>query len=85
MVEHWLRIQVNGYLGSSYGQDIKALLNLPLGSREADAFLQKMREDIPALGVYPSASINLYAVDTPPDKKELFIEIAGQSIAIPGV
>jgi len=85
MVEHWLRIQVNGYLGSDYGQDIKALLQLPLADGAADAFLAKMREDIPALQALPAGALNLYSVETPPDRQDLIIEIAGRTFEVTGV
>lgn len=84
MVRHWLRINIHGYLGSDYGQDIKSLLQQPLSSGAADAFLRKMREDIPALEAYPDGAVNLYSVATPPDKVQIIIEIAGKAIEVPG-
>ncbi len=43
MVGHWLKTPVNGYLGSDYGQDVKALLQQPQTDGAPDAFLQKLR------------------------------------------
>lgn len=85
MVEHWLRIQVNGYLGSDYGQDLKSLLQLPLATGAADAFLAKLRADIPALQVLPAGAVNLYSVASAPDKQEIIIEIAGRTFEVPGI
>jgi hypothetical protein len=84
MVRHWLNVPVCGYLGSGYGQDIKALLQLPHSDGAPEAFLDKMRQDIPMLAVLPPGSVNLYAVRTPPDGVELFIDVAGTAIQVPG-
>lgn len=82
MVSHWLKTPVNGYLGSDYGQDVKSLLQKPLSDGSGDAFLQKMRADIPLLSVIPSNRINLYLVNRAPDKKELYIDVAGTPIQV---
>ena len=85
MVSHWLHVPVNGYLGSSYGQDIKALLHRPQADGAPEALLQKLRVDVPVLQALPSGAINLYSVQTPPDRLDLVIEVAGQAIAVPEV
>lgn len=84
MVRHWLSSPVSGYLGSDYGQDAKALLQLPQSDGAAEAFLEKMRADIPALQALPAGSLNLYGVQSGPDRLDLYIEVAGQAIQIPG-
>lgn len=84
MVRHWLNTPVCGYLGSGYGQDIRALLQLAHSDGAPEAFIEKMRQDIPALQALPEGSINLYAVRTPPDRVELFIDVAGAAIQVPG-
>lgn len=85
MVSHWLKTPVNGYLGSDYGQDIKALLQNPLSSGEPEVVLQKLRVDVPVLQSIPDGSVNLYSVQTPPDRLDLVIEVAGQGIQVPGL
>lgn len=85
MVSHWLHTPVNGYLGSSYGQDIKALLHRPQADGAPEALLQKLRVDVPVLQALPSGAINLYSVQTPPDRLDLVIEVAGQAITVPEV
>ncbi len=85
MVTHWLKTPVNGYLGVSYGQDIKSLLQNPLSDGAADALIQKLRSDVPALQIFPENAINIYSVRTPPDKLEFVIEVSGQSITVPEV
>lgn len=82
MVRHWLNAPVCGYLGSDYGQDLKALLHLPQADGSADEFLQKMRQDVQVLQALPPGSVNLYAVNTPPDEQELIVEVAGQGIEV---
>lgn len=83
MVSHWLLVPVNGYLGSSYGQDIKALLHRPQADGAPEALLQKLRVDVPVLQALPSGAVNLYSVQTPPDRLDLVIEVAGQAITVP--
>lgn len=85
MVRHWLNTPVGAYLGSDYGQDIKSLLQLAQSDGAPEAFLQKMRADIPALQALPDGSLNLYGVQSAPDRLDLFVEVAGQAIQVPGV
>lgn len=83
-VGHWLNTPVCGYLGSDYGQDVKALLHNPLSSDAPDAFLRKLRDDVPLLGVAPFSDVNLYSVRNGVDRLDLVIEVAGAGIAVPG-
>ena len=85
MVSHWLHTPVNGYLGSGYGQDTKALLHRPQADGAPEALLEKLRADVPVLQTLPSGAVNLYSVQTPPDRLDLVIEVAGQAIAVPEV
>lgn len=84
MVTHWLNTPVNGYLGSDYGQDAKSLLQLAQNDGAADRYLQKLRNDIPLIGALPSGSVNLYSIQSTPDKLEIIIEVAGQTFTVPG-
>ncbi|MCO6429023.1 hypothetical protein [Nitrosomonas communis] len=83
MVTHWLSTPAYSYLGSDYGQDIKSLLQLPQSDGRPEEQLQKLREDVPVLQVLPSNSVNLYGVQTPPDRLDLVIEVAGHAIEVP--
>jgi hypothetical protein len=80
--EHWLRSPVNGYLGSSYGSDTKALLQRPEADGSADAYLNKLRLDVPVIQALPPGSANLFAVTEYPDKMKIVIEIAGTAFDI---
>jgi len=82
MVRHWLNTPVDGYLGSDYGQDLKALLQLPQSDGAPDALLQKLRDDVPVLQALPRGSVNLYGVQSPPDRLDLAIEVAGRMIEV---
>lgn len=83
MVTHWLGTPVNGYLGSDYGQDAKRLLQRPQADATlANAFLQKLKNDVPILKALPSGSVNLYGTTTAPDRLDLTIEVAGQPIKV---
>lgn len=82
MVRHWLSAPVNGYLGSDYGQDLKSLLQRPMNDGMGDAILQKLRQDVPVIGIVPSSYVNLLQKDTYPDKRTYCIEVAGNVINI---
>lgn len=49
MVDHWLKAPPNGYFAQGYGSDEKAMLLQELSADNADAFLAKLRQDIPLL------------------------------------
>lgn len=82
MVRHWLDVPVEGYLGSDYGQDAKALLQRTMSDGDAEAFLQKMQRDIPLLKALPAGALNIYALPSGEDRKDLFIEVAGEVIQV---
>ena len=69
MVEHWLNTPVHGYLGSGYGQDIKALLQKPHSDREANALLRKLKAD----------QINLYGTPDGIDRYQIVLEVSGRT------
>jgi hypothetical protein len=83
MIGHWLEVPVEGYLGSDYGQDIKALLQNPQAAGQADEYIAKLKSDIPILQVMPPGTVNLYGVQTPPDRLDLVLEVAGTAFTIP--
>lgn len=85
MVQHWLHTPVYGYLGSDYGQDLKALLQRAQNDGSADEQLNKLRADVPVLQVLPQGSTNIYAVTVGIDKTNLIIEVAGTAFAVDGV
>jgi len=84
MVRHWLNTPVGAYLGSDYGQDVKSLLQRPHADGAANAFLAKMRDDVPVLAALPVGSLNLYGQPAAPDKLNLMVEVAGQAIELSG-
>lgn len=49
MIEHWLATPPNGYFGSSYGNNLAEQLLKNTSAFTADAFLAKMKKDIPIL------------------------------------
>lgn len=83
MVGHWLKTPINGYLGSDYGQDAKSLLQLPHSDGAAEGFLEKLRADVPVIQAFPAGTVNLFGVRTAPDRLDLVIEVAGQTIQVP--
>lgn len=77
MVEHWLLTPAGHYLGSSYGNPIKDVLQLTLNDGMADSVLNKLREDIPIIRGMPSNQVNLYAENNGIDTVKIYIEIGG--------
>lgn len=84
MARHWLHTPACGYLGSDYGQDAKSLLQRPHMDTAADAFLAKLRRDVPVLQVLPTGALNLYGRPVGADRLELVLDIAGQPLEVRG-
>jgi hypothetical protein len=82
MIGHWLSTPPNGYLGSGYGAPLKDMLQTPLKTGLADSLLAKLRNDVPLAGLLPASALNMYYVDNGPDKRNLFIEVAGQLVEL---
>lgn len=82
MVRHWLGTPPNGYLGSGYGADVMSLLQQAMLTMNADAFIAKMREDLPIIGALPSSAVNLYFEDRGNDSKVLLIEVMDSLVSI---
>lgn len=82
MIAHWVGTKPNTYYGSSYGAPTEDLLQKPLSSPIADAYLAKMREDIPVLAALPPGVINMHASDDGIDRKTIFIEINGSYVSL---
>lgn len=82
MVRHWLATPVNGYLGSSYGNDVKSLLQQPQNTTLADSFLRKLVEDVPVLASMPAGSLNLYVEPVAKDRLRLIIDLAGTQVSV---
>lgn len=81
MIEHWLKTPVGAYLGSDYGSDKLSLLQIPLtDTTAADEFVRKLSEDVPLVGAAGGAT--LYQQDEAPDKKHVFMTIAGQTVDV---
>lgn len=84
MVGDWLATPVNGYLGSSYGQDLKRILHTPMSGPYADSQIAKLRADVPVLGLLPADAVNVYAQSRDLDVKMLYVEVAGRVFEFTG-
>jgi hypothetical protein len=82
MVTHWAGTPPNGYLGSPYGADTLAMLQNPMKTGLGDAFLAKLRVDVPLAGALPPGALNLYAVDKGPDQRTIYIQASGELVAL---
>lgn len=82
MIAHWLGTKPNTYLGSTYGAPLEDWLQKPLSSPIADAFLAKMKIDIPVLAALPVGTISLEATNNGIDRRNLYININGSAISV---
>lgn len=85
MVRHWLETPPEGYLGSPYGSNVKSLLQRPMSDQVAmNDFLNKMRTDLPVLGVLPAGAVSAWMEPVGADKVVLHIDVAGTLITVGG-
>ena len=82
MIAHWVGIRPNTYYGSTYGAPTEDLLQKPLSSPIADAYLAKMREDIPVIAALPPGTINMYTDNDGLDRKTIYIDINGSYVSL---
>lgn len=80
MIRHWLMTPENGYLGSNYGSNVRALLQRPqIGDqRRVDAFLAKLRADVPVLQAMPGDALSVYAQPEGVDRLRIVLSVAGR-------
>lgn len=84
MVRHWLNTPAGSYLGSSYGSNLKDMLQRPILESGMDEVIAKLKEDIPILSVLGSGAVNVLAYEGARiDSLELVIEVAGRAIPVP--
>ena len=82
MIAHWLGTKPGTYYGSTYGAPLDDFLQKPLNTPFADAFLAKMREDVPVLAALPTGTLNIYAETTGLDQKTIHIEVSGRTVSL---
>ncbi|ENV00346.1 hypothetical protein F969_00577 [Acinetobacter variabilis] len=78
MVEHWTETPMNGYLGSSYGQNFKSFIQQPQTVVVGNSFIQKLQKDLDILQVLPADAVNLYSVPKGTDGAEVILSVAGR-------
>lgn len=82
MIAHWVGTKPNTYYGSTYGAPTEDLLQKPLSSPIADAYLAKMRADIPVIAALPPGTINMYTDNDGLDRKTIYIDISGSYMSL---
>lgn len=82
MIAHWVGTRPNSYYSSTYGAPTEDLLQKPLSSPIADAYLAKMREDIPVIAALPPGTINMYTDNDGLDRKTIYIDINGSYVSL---
>ncbi|WP_155757193.1 hypothetical protein [Acinetobacter variabilis] len=69
---------MNGYLGSSYGQNFKSFIQQPQTVVVGNSFIQKLQKDLDILQVLPADAVNLYSVPKGTDGAEVILSVAGR-------
>ena len=82
MVGHWTETPMNGYLGSSYGQNFKSFLQQPQTVVVGNSFIQKLQKDVDILQVLPPDAVNMYSVPKGTDGAEVILSVAGRKFNI---
>lgn len=86
MASHTFRVESRSARSWSYVYPPRAMMNRSCATHAAaaDSFLRKMRSDVPVLQALPTGSLNLYGVPSLPDRLDLIVEVAGQTIEVTG-
>lgn len=84
MTRHWLKRPAGSYYGCGYGNDLKSVLFTPFLDGRADDQITKLKEDVPVHSMLPDGAVSLYSVNTPPDRTDIVLEVAGRMIALEG-
>jgi hypothetical protein len=82
MTRHWLSTPTNAYLGAGYGNSAKELIATPQAAGLADEFIKKLLADVPLLQTLPPGTVNVYGINTPPDRMRLVLEVAGNEFTL---
>ncbi len=80
MLDHWFNSEINGYIGSEYGPDLNSLLLGPLDSPVANAFIAKMKNDLPILKQLSADELSLYSVNEGFETKVIYLKVGDVAI-----
>lgn len=75
MITDWLNTPVNAYFGSDYGCDLESLLLKAQSAPVADAFIAKLKRDIPVLSGLSQDQLSLYATNEGHERKRIYLGI----------
>ena len=59
MIEHWLRLPPNGYVGVDGGRNLHEILMKPMTDDNADIVLQWMKADMPILRTLSDSDLSI--------------------------
>lgn len=82
MIEHWIATPPNGYFSQGYGADVKSMLLRELTSSNADALLEKLRQDIPLLASLNDSQLSVQTETVDFDRVNVYIMIGGIAILL---
>ena len=83
MIEHWMATPPNGYIGVSYGRQLRELLYKPMTEDSANILLEWMREDMPILKQLGDSQLMVVEQSRGYDAKDFFIQLGEVLIPIP--
>lgn len=83
MIEHWLNTPPNGYIGVTYGRNLREILFKPMTEDSANTLMDWMLEDMPILKQLSDEDFRIVEQDDGHDKKRFFIKLTTILIEIP--
>lgn len=75
MINHWLNHDPNAFFGSSYGAPITSLFMKALTAPIANAFIEKMKLDLPVLSMFSSDAISIYQENKGFEQKKIIMVV----------
>lgn len=85
MIDHWLRTKPNGYRGSSYGAPLEKLRLHAQTTSVANAFIEKMKQDIPILNQLSSEQFGVFFSNQGFEKKVITLKVGTIQIDLSNV
>lgn len=75
MINHWLATPPNGYFAQGYGCNVKEQLLQNLSAFTADAFIAKMKQDIPVLQQLNDDQLSIVTNTVDFERVQVFIQL----------
>lgn len=80
MIEHWLSTPPNAYIGSRYGAPLNDLILNRLSAPVGNAFIAKMKTDIPILNQLGPDQLSLYSDTEGHETRIIYLRVGNVNI-----